>query len=272
MKYEWDCELEADDAGNGSRIISFKNRQFAKNQFKSGETTLDADVMIDGDSKATIIGGDLVYGQKWNKDNKDDRHLATTADTTKTVLVIRIDAADFSTTASEQQLSDDIFGTSGDSFNLATGYEECSSNSLKFIAGVTNAGEVQGVHTVTLTENVADYTDSQLRTLALDKTTEVYGDLASTYNHVMVCLPNIPLFGGIAYAYINSWLSVYNDDWCSYPSAQLHEIGHNLNLAHSGEGATYDDQTGMVRSTNCLHLFKICCSSYNHSSVVILLN
>jgi hypothetical protein len=32
------------------------------------------------------------------------------------------------------------------------------------------------------------------------------------------------------------------------------EIGHNLNLAHSGETATYDDQSGMV-STFQLPLF-----------------
>ena len=31
------------------------------------------------------------------------------------------------------------------------------------------------------------------------------------------------------------------------PSAQLHEIGHNLNLAHSSEGSnSYGDQTGMM--------------------------
>ena len=34
---------------------------------------------------------------------------------------------------------------------------------------------------------------------------------------------------------------------CNYVSAQLHEIGHNLNLAHSNEGTTtYADQSGMM--------------------------
>jgi hypothetical protein len=61
---------------------------------------------------------------------------------------------------------------------------------------------------------------------------------------------------------VNSWLSVYNNQWCNYVSGQMHgkynviffhdsnirniEIGHNLNLAHSGETSTYDDQSGMV--------------------------
>ena len=35
---------------------------------------------------------------------------------------------------------------------------------------------------------------------------------------------------------------------CVYLSTLIRniEIGHNLNLAHSGEAATYDDQSGMV--------------------------
>jgi hypothetical protein len=70
----------------------------------------------------------------------------------------------------------------------------------------------------------------------------------------MACLPNDTLNGGstnwIAYAYINSWLSVYKGPWCAYPSGQMHELGHNLNLAHSGEYSTYDDQSGMVRIIN----------------------
>jgi len=34
----------------------------------------------------------------------------------------------------------------------------------------------------------------------------------------------------IAYAYVNSWLTVYNNNYCNYVSAQMHELGHNLNL------------------------------------------
>jgi hypothetical protein len=42
---------------------------------------------------------------------------------------------------------------------------------------------------------------------------------------------------------MNSWMSVYKNDWCNYVSAQLHEVGHNLNLGHASEGsAEYGDQ------------------------------
>jgi hypothetical protein len=42
-------------------------------------------------------------------------------------------------------------------------------------------------------------------------------------NHVMYCLPSGTM-NGIAYAYINSWNSVYSNEWCNYVSGQMHEV------------------------------------------------
>jgi len=39
------------------------------------------------------------------------------------------------------------------------------------------------------------------------------------------CLPPGTSGSWIAYAYINSYISVYNNQWCNYPSGQMHEIG-----------------------------------------------
>jgi hypothetical protein len=51
--------------------------------------------------------------------------------------------------------------------------------------------------------------------------------------------------GWAAYAYINSWNSVYQGNYYKYAAIQVHELGHNFNLAHSGglDGATYTDHT-----------------------------
>lgn len=55
-----------------------------------------------------------------------------------------------------------------------------------------------------------------------------------------------------AYAYINHYLSVYNDRWCESVSGQMHEIGHNLGLAHSGEGSNnYADQRYVTKLVSC---------------------
>ncbi|KAL7425494.1 hypothetical protein ACHAXM_000042, partial [Skeletonema potamos] len=51
----------------------------------------------------------------------------------------------------------------------------------------------------------------------------------------------------VAYAGIKGHISVYNDKWCDYPSAQMHEIGHNLDFAHSNEGTErYGDTSGIM--------------------------
>lgn len=62
------------------------------------------------------------------------------------------------------------------------------------------------------------------------------------------CIVSPPgTMSGIAYAFINSWMSVYSNEWCNYPSAQIHELGHNFGYAHSNEGTqNYGDQSGMM--------------------------
>ena len=77
------------------------------------------------------------------------------------------------------------------------------------------------------------------------------------FDHIMLCLPPGTQDSWIAYGYENGWLSVYNDDWCNYVSAQMHELGHNLNLEHSGDvsypeatdvAKVYGDQSGFMGS------------------------
>lgn len=64
-------------------------------------------------------------------------------------------------------------------------------------------------------------------------------------DHVMYCLPPETM-SGIAKAYKNSWNSLYSNEWCNYVSAQMHEIGHNLNFGHSSEDGKYKDKSGMM--------------------------
>jgi hypothetical protein len=146
---------------------------------------------------------------------------------TKRVLVIRAVASDKSTTASESTLSDDIFGTLGDVVNLKTQYSQCSDGKLQFQAVTTNSlVGTDGVYTVNLpTTIVTGASDSVIRDAMVNQATADLGTLTNIADYVMLCLPPGTSGGWIAYAYVNYWLSVYNDVWCQYPSAQLHEIG-----------------------------------------------
>ena len=52
----------------------------------------------------------------------------------------------------------------------------------------------------------------------------------------------------LQYAYVNHWFSLYVGPNYKYPAVQMHELGHNLNMAHSGgkDGKTYTDHTCLM--------------------------
>ena len=146
---------------------------------------------------------------------------------TKKVLVIRVDAQDSSTTATEAQLGDDIFGQAGDLVNLKSQYLKCSHDQLNFTAleSKTEVG-TDGIYTLTLPEDVRGQKDNPIVWRIVNQAqSELGGSLNIIADHVIVCMPPGTAGGWIAYAYINHWLSVYNNNWCRYPSGLMHELG-----------------------------------------------
>lgn len=39
---------------------------------------------------------------------------------------------------------------------------------------------------------------------------------------ILIFVPIYPIYNRVAYGYVNSWLSVYNDEWCQKLSTQVH--------------------------------------------------
>ncbi|KAI2496202.1 Gametolysin peptidase M11 [Fragilaria crotonensis] len=267
------CELQGDDLnGRQYRMVRIKGltSSWARSQnVTSGASTIfvpDGAVIDDQTSELVIptaarikIGRRKKHrnlrGSESSLANAMDRtsmargrHLLSTG--RRTVIVIRIVAIDSATTASEAQLSDDIFGTNGDGLNLKSGYNKCSYGQLQFEPMSTNARiGTDGVYTVYLRNTyVVGSSGDMVYDAALAQAT---ADLGKSPNlladHVMFCIPPRTTGGWIAYAAPNHWMSVYNDKWCQYPSSSMHELGHNLNLHHSGEGSNeYDDQSGLM--------------------------
>ena len=117
--------------------------------------------------------------------------------------------------------------------------------------GVPNGrGVAPGVMEVTISVALEGNSPATIRNAVTTAVQNAIGEsLPGRYQQVMYILQGCYLnCGWAAYAYINSWNSVYQGSYYKMTGVQVHELGHNFNLAHSGglNGATYTDHTGMM--------------------------
>ncbi|KAL7531124.1 hypothetical protein ACHAXR_005221, partial [Thalassiosira sp. AJA248-18] len=170
----------------------------------------------------------------------------------KPILVVKVKAGGKQLSQSTQQISDDIFGTNGDPVNLKSQLYACSQNKLQVQVGV-EAHELKysapGVLHVEISTSLSN-SRSTIRNAVTSKVQQILGEsLPGRYQQVMYVLEGCYSdCGWAAYAYINSWNSVYQSNYYRMVGVQVHELGHNFGLAHSGglDGATYTDHTGLM--------------------------
>jgi len=166
------------------------------------------------------------------------------------VLVVKvIDSTGASIEATNNELYNDFFGNEN---SLKTGMESCSKEQL-IIEPAANrddgeSGVVNGITSVVVeaSQETMQTGSSPLEEGAISKLEEEYGNISSKYDLVILCMPWWHT-SVAAYAYINSWLSVYKDNSCQDYAVQMHEIGHNLGFAHSNQGRVeYGDYSGFM--------------------------
>lgn len=183
------------------------------------------------------------------------RHLQSTTGVKK-VIIIRVsnDSSNDSKTiaVSPQQLMDDFFN---DENNLAAVYNACSNGQLTFEPAwgpetvrvwdsVTNRQTTTGVINITPPNNICKMNWRDAGNYALSKMkNKVYWA-----THKVIILPDCVDFGGAA-----AWgetpgdTTWYKAQYASFPVTQVHELGHNLGLRHSGRGNdAYGDGTGYM--------------------------
>jgi hypothetical protein len=267
------CELEDGSIipiSISGRGAAFWEQKMESGEFKSGETVVSGcefvPSVMGGTTECVIPEGHTSFLSNFvNTDNQEDHERRKLIiEGNKTILVVRVIAADGATTASEGALGDFVFGTDASSITVATQYKACSYGQLNFLEADdraltgTNDGNENGISngatTVRVDMNIVKGQDYQMVVAITDALEENFGVSSPLQlaDHVMYCLPKDTM-NGIAYAYDNHWFSAYDDDWCNYVSVGMHEIGHNLNLHHSGESTgEYHDQSGMVRDSSIL--------------------
>ena len=164
---------------------------------------------------------------------------------TRTVLAVRVLLTDIRYNAADQTgLSNDVFGNGVDVYNLKTQLAACSNNQLIINKAPDRAMKVNSNDgTTAISNGVVDIkvplTQAQLGTqdalnFVMQKLNSAFGvtDPSMLADHIMYCMPaEISPF--IAWAWLYDGTTVYNNEWCNFLSAQLHEIGHNLGYGHS---------------------------------------
>lgn len=212
------CELMGADAESGKDpfvVVNGLPSNFMKmHHVESGGTTIYADGALIDDKRGVLFlpSNTAVSTENRRLSDTDDRRLAQVK---RKVLVIRVEGSDRVTTASEPQLSDQVFSSSGDTLNLKTQYAACSYNQLVFEKSdkYPEIGD-DGVYTVKIPNSIVGETSSTIRRLATNQVLADFGasSLNQLADNVMVCIPpgTVPN-GWIAFGYTNSYLTVYND-------------------------------------------------------------
>ena len=189
-EHQWEC---VDDSGSLLEIdvpyeIDYKDPRAGL--IESGVTTLHVDDAVILDNNKAIFKSEPKLAQT-PKEHR--RRLKTTGN--RSVLVVRVEAKDFSTSASEEELARKVFGIGDstgvtDSWNLSSGFDQCSYGQLKFEPAQYDAVK-DGVYTVSIDQNVKGARHVDVRTAALNSLRSDFGtsDLKALYDHVMLCIP-----------------------------------------------------------------------------------
>ena len=199
-------------------------KMFDNNEIISGVSTLELedDILIN-DYGILIPSSKETFN--FGATSRKSRHLVQ-VEGDKPILVIKvIDSEGRKRQESTAQISDDVFGTYGDKVTLRSQMNGCSFGKVNIQAGVGNPKESSpGVLEITIDKSLNAEGRSTIMRAVVKETQAVLGHrLPGPYSHVMVVLQGCyKQCGWAAYAYANSWLSVYQGNNYKYVGVQMH--------------------------------------------------
>lgn len=195
-------------------------------------------------------------------EHKGRRHLRYSG--TKPMLVVRvIDANGVAPMGGDASyISNKFFGTLGDPETMLSQFGSCSYGKFNVVYDQQygeNEGYIKsqlsapGVLEVQIPITMYNTKNDIRKATMLAVEAKIAMKLPGPFAHVLFVLPQCVLdCGYAAYAFVGSYLSVYQGVYYQYPAVAMHEIGHNLNLGHSGgktpEGmdCSYCDHTDLM--------------------------
>jgi hypothetical protein len=203
----------------------------------SGETVLEipSDTMVDMKTYTLQLSSPPGLSNDLDDDTRSRRRQLRklAAKGKKTVLGVRIVATNAITSLSADELADDIFGISGDTMNMKSQFMDCSFNQFELNQAADRTGQTasiqNGVTTVEVDLATSDGSSAMLNAVTEQLLTEFSTEAKNLADYIMYCMPPGTMGDTlIAFAFLDGYQSWYNDVACSYVSAQMHEVGHNI--------------------------------------------
>jgi len=224
-----------------------------------GEDQIDLTGAIKSGNTITLPNGKV----KVIKSTSEGRKLGTLDKVgSKPILVVKvIDTNGKQRPESAAQISSDVFS---DAVNLKSQLSDCSygeltvtndySEALGFtltqLEKISENIVAPGVMSATIDLDITLNDRYAIHNAVTSKVQSLLGfTLPGPFDQVMYVVEQCYVSCGYAaYAYINSWMSVYQGVYYKHVGVQVHELGHNFGLAHSGglNGATYTDHTCLM--------------------------
>ena len=233
----FECILDQDDANraqatNLSINLSDSQKLIMEAKLASGELvsnlstlTIDASTDLSRSQAINISLGQIEFELETSKVQR----APTTVTGPKPILVVKVtDSEGRARPESSRQISDDIFGSFGDKITLKSQMHACSFGKLDITAGLPSGTDTSsdspGVVDITIGISLLNNSRFAIRKAMADTLEAQLGyKLPGPYQHVMFVLEGCyQECGWAAYAYVNSWMSVYQGEYYKHVGVQMH--------------------------------------------------